>query len=181
MNIEDYFIKEEAKTPEGQEELTNKRTEKAWQFITDAQEMTKQKNVNIGVVSLDEKTAIQALSWQQSRNADGSTSRDCKYGRHGTTNYIGFFDVTEGKAILPAYLTGSYKEENLVEAATSMINQNPTFTKLFVISDNYGTHKSESLVKLCAQVNGDPPWSKGEIWHFAECENQRKIPERSDA
>ena len=157
LNIVDHLVKEASENKEEQEVIAKKILESAQSFVEKAKKLSDEYGIplNIAVNCADEKTAMQALSLSQVTKKDGSKLTDYEYGREGTLNYIGYFDTIEGKPILPAYLSDSYKEDDFVEATIIMVDQNPRFTKMYVIADNYVTHKSEGLVRLCAYLNGD--------------------------
>ena len=157
FDIKDHLIKEDSDQKDEQEAITQKRLASACDLINKIKSLAEENSIalDIAVNCVDEKTGMQIIKLNQVKKDDASTLTDYKYERLGTISYIGFFDTILGQPILPAYLNRHYKENNFVDAVISMVNQRPYFTKMFLIADNYATHKSEGLVRLCSLLNGD--------------------------
>jgi len=115
-----------------------------------AESLGKQK---IHLVSTDEKTGIQALE----RIAETKPMRpglpekiEFEYTRHGTLCLIPSFDVLTGK-IITYRLGESRSEKDFADHIAATIETAPTEEWIF-ISDQLNTHKSETLVKLIADL-----------------------------
>ena len=120
-------------------------------------------NLNIRVVSIDEKTGIQALERIASdkRTMPGNPKkREVEYKRHGTLCLIPSFDVATGRIV--EYSIGQTRNElDFVEQVTRTINSDPDARWIF-IADQLNTHKSESLVRLIAMDEGIPEQELGQ-------------------
>jgi DDE superfamily endonuclease len=92
------------------------------------------------LVSIDEKTGIQALS------------------RNGTTCLIAAFDIGTGK-ISHALLTPTRKEDDFARFIEDTIQKYPIEDEIILMVDQLNTHQSESLVLLIANKIG----FKGEL------------------
>ena len=115
------------------------------------------------VVSVDEKTGIQALE----RAAESKPMRPGKvekqepeYIRHGTQCLIGNFKIVTGQMIAPS-LGATRNEEDFVSHIKQTLETNPGATWIFVL-DQLNTHKSEGLVKLVASECGIDEGALGE-------------------
>jgi transposase len=110
----------------------------------------------VHVVSVDEKPGIQALE------RDGATlptragqveRREFNYIRHGTQVLTGNIHLATGKLITPT-IADTRTEADFVEHIARLIQSDPT-ADFVILCDQLNTHKSESLVRLIAQVLGD--------------------------
>ncbi len=110
----------------------------------------------IQVCSLDEKSGMQAL---ERAAADLTLSsgqirkRECNYIRHGTQTLIGGLNVGDGQ--LFAHVGESRTEEDFVAFMKDLISREPESRKFVFVLDQLNTHKSESLVRLMANLNDD--------------------------
>jgi len=107
------------------------------------------------VISIDEKTGIQALERLQATlpTRPGLTERvEFEYKRHGTLCLIANFDVVTGEVIVPT-IGPTRTEEDLVGHIARTIDLDPDAPWVFV-SDQLNTHKSEGLVRLVAERCG---------------------------
>ncbi|MCQ1531285.1 transposase [Lutispora thermophila] len=98
-------------------------------------------------------TGVQALErkYPDKLSLPGMCAKaEFEYIRHGTTSLIGFFDVAKGTLYAP-YLDETRTEEDFCNAVRSTIETDPEGEWVFVC-DGLTTHKSESLVKLVAEV-----------------------------
>ncbi len=108
---------------------------------------------NIHLISTDEKTGIQALE----RIAETKPMRsglpekiEFEYTRHGTLCLIPSFDIITGK--ITTYRLGETRDEqDFSEHIAATIETAPADEWIF-ISDQLNTHKSETLVKLIADL-----------------------------
>ena len=114
-------------------------------------------DADLRILSTDEMTGIQALEricpdW---RALPGMTAkREFEYIRHGTTSYIGFYDVITGR-ILDPYLNSTRDEYDFAEALKQAIESDPDQSKhIVIIADNLTTHISKSVVRLVAEKIG---------------------------
>jgi transposase len=108
------------------------------------------------VVSVDEKPGIQALE------RDGTTlptspgqveRREFNYIRHGTQVLIGNIHLATGKLITPT-IADTRTEADFAEHIARLIQSDPK-ADFVILCDQLNTHKSESLVRLIANVLGD--------------------------
>ena len=106
-------------------------------------------------ISTDEKTSIQALE----RIADTKPMRsgqvekiEFEYTRHGTLCLIPSFDVATGK-IIAHYLGETRTEEDFAKQIEATVRIAPEDKWIF-INDQLNTHKSETLVRLVADLIG---------------------------
>lgn len=135
---------------------------------------------NIRVVSLDEKTGIQALEsrrcrlfislltlWKQLSGDDlfKENKRVCpdklsrpgqkaklefEYIRHGTQALLAGFEVGTGK-VIKAHLGKTRTEEDFADLVRNIVAEDPSATWIFVL-DRLNTHMSEALVRLVAKT-----------------------------
>lgn len=104
------------------------------------------------LVSIDEKTGIQALSRKEQQaplSKGGHKRREFEYKRHGTTCLIAAFDIGCGK-ISHALLNPTRTETDFAGFIEATIEKYPIEDELIMITDHLNTHLSESLVRLIA-------------------------------
>jgi len=108
---------------------------------------------NTHVLSVDEKTGIQALeryTQTASNSKGGHQRREFEYIRHGTTTLIAATNVENGKLI--SYQLGPTRdEEDFATFVKQTVNQLPEMDKVVLISDQLNTHLSASLVNWVAE------------------------------
>jgi putative transposase len=111
----------------------------------------------IEVYSVDEKCGMQALE-----RAAGDLPisqgrvrrRECNYVRHGTQTLIAGLHVASGEVCASVGQTRT--EEDFEAFIRFTVEQHhEEQVKLLFIADQLNTHKSESLVRLVARLNGD--------------------------
>jgi len=110
----------------------------------------------INVVSVDEKPGMQALERDGTTlptRADKVERREFNYIRHGTQVLTGNIHLATGQLITPT-IADTRTEADFVEHITRLIQSDPK-AGLVILCDQLNTHKSESLVRLIAQVLGD--------------------------
>lgn len=107
-------------------------------------------------ISTDEMCGIQALE----RNHPGSLMQkgqvqriEFDYTRHGTQTLIANFDVASGMVISPS-CGDTRTEEDFAAHIERTINSDLSVVKWHFIADCLNTHKSESLVRLVAEIEG---------------------------
>jgi transposase len=127
--------------------------EKVMEICAIYREAIKLKQQGINVVSVDEKTGIQALERMKPSKPvrPGSPEKiEFEYQRRGTLCLIPSFEVATGKII--QYRIGETRdEEDFAQHIRKTIEINPQESWIFIV-DQLNTHKSVSLVKLVAQL-----------------------------
>jgi len=114
------------------------------------------------VYSTDEKMALQALEHANPKHTmkPGQVEGiDPEYERHGTTGIIASRDVVTGEIVAPL-IQPTRKEEDYLRHIKNVIAVFPEDNHIF-INDNLNTHKSESLVRLVAEIESIDPSSLG--------------------
>lgn len=108
------------------------------------------------MISVDEKTGIQALSREEQRapHSQGFKKRkDQEYGRNGTTCLIAANNVATGD--IPNFLLNSTRtEEDFLRFTNQTANCFPKEDQLIFLADQLNIHKSESLVRWVAEQIG---------------------------
>lgn len=110
---------------------------------------------NIHILSTDEKTGIQAKEHVNPKQVmkPGQPERiDPEYIRHGTTGLIASRNVATGEIVAPL-IQPTRKEEDFAKHIKNVVAINPHDKHYFIV-DNLNTHKSETLVKLVAELSG---------------------------
>lgn len=109
----------------------------------------------VHVVSVDEKTGIQALERIHPDHAmsEGKLElHEFEYARHGTQTLIANFEVATGKIINPT-IGDTRTEEDFVAHIRATVSSDPDAKWVF-IADQLNTHKSASLVECVAEFCG---------------------------
>ena len=108
----------------------------------------------IHVISVDEKTGIQALERLAvtPMKKNQVERQDSEYKRHGTQCLIANIEVATGKVIHPT-VGDTRTEEDFMKHIENTVKTSPDHGWIFV-SDQLNTHKSESLVRFVAQQCG---------------------------
>lgn len=99
--------------------------------------------------------ALQALEHTNPKRTmkPGQAERiDPEYERRGTTGIIASRNVSTGEIAHPL-IQPTRKEEDYLEHIDGVVSRNPTAKHIF-INDNLNTHKSESLVRYIAGIEG---------------------------
>jgi hypothetical protein len=110
---------------------------------------------SIHVVSVDEKTGIQALERKHPTlptHPGRVERREFEYVRHGTLALIASFAVATGQ-VLPPSIGPTRTEADWVAHLAQTIATNPQAEWIFV-TDRLNTHVSEGAVRLVAEVCG---------------------------
>ncbi len=105
------------------------------------------------VVSVDEKTGIQALERLHPTlpTRPGLTERrEFEYTRHGTLCLIANFEVATGRSVLPT-IGPTRTEEDFASHIRQTVMADPDAGWIFVL-DQLNTHMSEALVRLVAEL-----------------------------
>ena len=109
----------------------------------------------VHVYSTDEKMALQALEHANPKHTmkPGQVEGiDPEYERHGTTGIIASRDVVTGEIVAPL-IQPTRKEEDYLQHIKNVVAVFPDDDHIF-INDNLNTHKSESLVRFVAEIEG---------------------------
>jgi transposase len=138
------------------EEADERREEKiveGCQVYAQAAERAKQGE---RTMSMDEMTGVQAL---QRKHPDlpmlpgHVLRREFEYIRHGTLSWFVNFDVVTGKVIEPSW-GPTRGEEDCVAHLQRLIASSPQTKRWHLIMDNLDIHRSESLVRWIADLEG---------------------------
>jgi hypothetical protein len=153
-------------------------------FITTAIE---NKDPNLHVLSVDEKTGIQAIERHEEtapKSKGGHKRQEYEYERHGTTTLIAAVNVGNGD-LVNAHLQPTRDEQNFGNFIKETVSILPEMDKIVILSDQLNTHISETLVRFIAEESGytsEDLGIKGEIGilknmqtrkEFLECEYHR--------
>lgn len=79
--------------------------------------------------------------------------RECNYIRHGTQTLISGLNVGDGH--LFAHVGNSRTEEDFVDFIDELVREQPQEYKFVFVLDQLNIHKSESLVRWAARLNGE--------------------------
>lgn len=123
------------------------------QFILDS---VLRKHPNRHVISIDEKTGIQAIERAKSAapKSKGAHQRvEYEYIRHGTTTLIAANNVENGQVI--NYHMGDTRDEtDYADFVKGTVNALPEMDQVIILSDQLNTHVSETLVRWIAECEG---------------------------
>ena len=110
---------------------------------------------NTHLISVDEKTGIQALERKEYQPTDKTKPRriEYEYTRHGTTCLMAGVDVATGQLITHT-INPTRTEEDFLAFIQQTVNALPAEDEVIFIADQLNTHKSESLVVWIAQQIG---------------------------
>jgi hypothetical protein len=134
------------------EEQHEQKVEKVCQVYLSAERLAEQ---GIHVVSVDEKTGIQALERAAPTlpMEPGKPERiEYEYERHGTTNLFGNLKVATGEIIAPK-LSATRTEEEFADNIDAIVATDSEAGWIFVC-DNLNTHVSATLVMWVAVMCG---------------------------
>ncbi|MCP4887093.1 MAG: IS630 family transposase [Planctomycetaceae bacterium] len=105
--------------------------------------------------SVDEMTGIQALERiapDQPMSPGNPVAREFEYKRNGTQTLIAALEIATGK--VRAHCGDTRTEEDFGRFIEELIRQNPGHRVYHFVSDQLNTHKSETLVRLVAEIGG---------------------------
>lgn len=109
---------------------------------------------NKHVVSVDEKTGIQAVSRISSPRSEGQPGRrEVEYTRNGTLTLIAAEDVATGQ-VVHARNGQTRNERDFLEFCQKTAQAYPETEQVVFLADQLNTHKSESLVRWVAEETG---------------------------
>lgn len=103
--------------------------------------------------STDEMTGIQALERiadDLPMSAGKPVAREFEYIRNGTQTLIAAMNISTGK--IDADCGDTRKEGDFAQFIERLIHENPGYSKYHFVLDQLNTHKSETLVRLTAQL-----------------------------
>jgi hypothetical protein len=142
--------------------LNNKQAENREQFdaevkvICDLYKQTPElADQGTHLLSTDEKTGIQALERKHPTKPmiPGKPALiEHEYKRHGTQALIANLDIVTGKCVSPT-IGDTRTEADFVAHIRQTLSLDPEANWIFIV-DQLNTHKSESLVRLVAEVCG---------------------------
>ena len=107
------------------------------------------------IVSIDEKTGIQALERiaPDQPMVSGKVERhEFEYRRHGTQALIAAFDVTTGE--VEGVIGNTRSEKDFARFFRTLLNSAAPDTRWDIVCDNLDIHLSESVVRLVARHCG---------------------------
>jgi len=139
-------------TPIEDNEIFNQEVKMVCDVYADAIQL---KQDNIHVISCDEKSGMQALEREITPQTNTHVERhDNSYERHGTQCLIANFDVATGQILSPT-IQPTRTEKDFEKHIKDTINTDSnTEAKWIFVVDQLNTHKSESLVRLVADLCG---------------------------
>lgn len=118
---------------------------------------------NTHVISVDEKTGIQALERQMGRapqSRGGLKRKEFEYIRRGTTTLMAAVNVETGK-LLKHHLRPTHKEVDFADFIKATVAELPEMDRVIIIADQLDTHLSETLVRWIAEEDGEQVGQKG--------------------
>ena len=103
------------------------------------------------MLSVDEKTGIQALYRKEAKMKKGSVKkREYEYKRNGTTTLIAAQDVSTGK-IVTGNLGPTRTEQDFLKFCQQTVALYPKEDEVIFLADQLNTHQSASLVEWIAK------------------------------
>lgn len=116
----------------------------------------KSENMNLHVLSVDEKTGIQAIERFEAtapKSKGAHKRKEFEYKRHGTTTLIAATDVSDGK-LFHAHLQPTRDEQDFANFIKHTVGLLPEMDKVVILADQLNTHISETLVRWIAESGG---------------------------
>jgi len=116
----------------------------------------KGEDLNLHVLSVDEKTCIQAIQRHEAtapKSRGGHKRREFEYKRHGTTTLIAAINVSNGQ-LVHAHLQPTRDEKDFADFIKQTVAMLPQMDKVIILSDQLNTHLSETLVRFVAEEGG---------------------------
>lgn len=113
-------------------------------------------DLNCHVLSVDEKTGIQALERIEAIAPESKGShrrRESEYIRHGTTTLMAAIDVAKGE-VVNHQLRATRNEEDFLAFIKATVAKYPGEEQLILLADQLNTHLSVSLVEWIAAQTG---------------------------
>ncbi|MEM6379785.1 MAG: transposase [Bacteroidota bacterium] len=123
------------------------------QFILDS---VLRKYPNRHVISIDEKTGIQAIERAKGTapKSKGAYQRvEYEYIRNGTTTLIAANNVENGQ-VINYHMGDTRNETDYADFVKSTVNALPEMDQVVILSDQLNTHVSQTLVRWIAECEG---------------------------
>lgn len=139
---------------------------------------------NRHLISVDEKTGIQALERKEGRapqSKGGHKRKEFEYKRNGTTCLLAAFDV--GKGNIPIAMTNPTRtEKDFLNFIIQVTNCYPKEDEVVLMADHLNIHLSESLVVWIAESEGikDYLGKKGKEGILKNKETRREFLEKEE-
>lgn len=152
------------------------------QFILDS---VLKKDPNCHVISIDEKTAIQATERTVQIapiSKGGHKRKEYEYIRHGITTLIAANNVENGQ-VINAYLGQTRNEKDYCDFIKQTVYRLPEMDRVILMADQLNTHMSESLVLWIAQIEEyqiEGLGEKGKSGILKSMETRRAFLEREE-
>lgn len=106
------------------------------------------------LISVDEKTGIQALSRKETGAKEGKIKKqEYEYKRNGTTTLIGALEVSKGE-LIHGHLGATRNEKDFLEFCQAIEKLYPKEDKIVILADQLNIHKSATLVEWIAKEIG---------------------------
>lgn len=106
------------------------------------------------LISVDEKTGVQALSRKELSMSPGKIKKqEYEYKRNGTTTLIAALEVGSGK-IIHEHLGPTRDEQDFLKFCQQAVRKYPEEDEVVILADQLNTHKSASLVEWIARETG---------------------------
>nr|VFJ56049.1 MAG: Transposase [Candidatus Kentron sp. DK] len=105
------------------------------------------------VFSIDEMTAIQAserIAGDLPMSSGKPVALEFEYQRHGTQTLIAALQVATGT--ICGWCGDTRTEADFADSIGSLIRENPGYSTYHIVLDQLNTHKSETLVRMVAQL-----------------------------
>ena len=106
------------------------------------------------MVSVDEKTGIQALERYHERSPESKgfkKRKEYEYIRHGVTTLMAGVNVENGQ-IIAQHQGQTRDEQDYCLFIKKLVSQLPEMDQVVILSDQLNTHLSESLVRWIAEL-----------------------------
>lgn len=112
------------------------------------------KDSDVHLISVDEKTSIQALERVEGKAPDSKGAhrrKEFEYTRHGTTCLMAAVDVGDGQ-IVHQRLNPTRTEEDFLIFIKQIVAKLPAQDKVVILADQLNIHQSESLAIWIAEL-----------------------------
>lgn len=115
---------------------------------------TQKENPNCHLLSIDEKSGIQARERYEERGPKSrgfKRRKEYEYVRHGTSSLIAAVQVENGK-VIKHHQGPTRDESDYCEFIKELVNELPELDQIVILVDQLNTHVSESLVLWMAEL-----------------------------
>lgn len=120
---------------------------------------------NTHVISVDEKTGIQALErlvHRAPKSKGGGKRKEFEYVRRGTTTLMAAVNVENGQ-LINHHLGPTHKEVDFADFIKATVAKLPEMDRVVILLDQLDTHLSETLVRWIAEEDGEQVGQKGKV------------------